>query len=61
MGSRYWHQRSVLVTGATGLLGFWLVKELMRLGSPTVFLVRDHSPKSNLVREGLLDRLCVVR
>jgi CDP-glucose 4,6-dehydratase len=61
MRSSYWHQRSVLVTGATGLLGGWLVKELMRLGAQTVVLVRDHAPKSNLVREGLLDHLCVVR
>ncbi len=52
MGS-YWKGKKVFVTGATGLMGGWLVKALMREGAEIVALIRDHAPKSMLVREGL--------
>ncbi|KKQ50017.1 MAG: hypothetical protein US69_C0001G0045 [candidate division TM6 bacterium GW2011_GWF2_38_10] len=42
----YWHQRNVLVTGATGLLGPWLVNELLRQGAHVSVLVRDLVPES---------------
>jgi len=41
-----WRDRPVLVTGATGLVGSWLVKRLSDLGADLVCLVRDWIPRS---------------
>jgi CDP-glucose 4,6-dehydratase len=54
---RYWYQRPVFVTGATGLLGGWLVKELVAREAAVVALVRDASPLSLLAREGVMQRI----
>lgn len=56
-----WAHRNVFVTGATGLLGSWLTRDLVELGANVVVLVRDWVPRSELVRTGLLDRVVVVR
>jgi CDP-glucose 4,6-dehydratase len=56
----FWKGKKVLVTGATGLMGGWLVKALMRDGAEIVAMVRDHTPKSMLVREGLLAQIANV-
>lgn len=56
-----WKGRSVLVTGATGLLGSAMTAELIRLGADVVCLVRDWVPGSELVRSGDLARSRVVR
>ncbi len=61
MNSSLWRDRPTLVTGATGLLGSWLVRELMRLGADIVCLVRDWVPDSEMVRSKLLDRVKTVR
>ena len=36
-----WSTRRVLVTGATGFVGSWLLKALVRSGAQVVALVRD--------------------
>lgn len=59
--SRFWKGKPVLVTGATGLMGGWLVKALRREGADVVALIRDHAPHSMLLREGLVDQIAVVR
>jgi len=51
----------VLVTGATGLLGGWLVRRLRDSGADVVCLVRDWVPQRELVRSRLLDQVKVVR
>ncbi|HEU4432223.1 MAG TPA: NAD-dependent epimerase/dehydratase family protein, partial [Pyrinomonadaceae bacterium] len=51
----------MFVTGASGLLGSWLVRRLLRAGADVVCLVRDWVPQSELVRGGLLDNVKVVR
>jgi CDP-glucose 4,6-dehydratase len=56
-----WDGRPVFVTGATGLLGSWLVPELVRRGASVVALVRDGSPRSRLVRDGWLSRIATVQ
>ncbi len=56
-----WRDRNVLVTGATGLLGAWLVEELLHRGANVICLVRDWVPGSRLVRERIIDRVTVVR
>ena len=52
--------KRVFVTGATGLMGGWLVKALLREGAEVVALVRDQTPKSMLVTEGILSQIAVV-
>ena len=42
----------MLVTGATGLVGCWLVSDLLDAGADVVCLVRDWVPQSELVRSG---------
>lgn len=44
----YWKRKRVFVTGASGLVGGWLVEELLRSGAEVVCLVRDWVPKSYL-------------
>ncbi len=56
----HWAGRTALVTGATGFLGGWLVKELAARGASVVALMRDHEPRSMLVSEGWLDRISAV-
>jgi CDP-glucose 4,6-dehydratase len=61
MQNDHWRDRSVFVTGATGLLGGWLVKELLQRTARVVALVRDDAPRSLFAREGLAARVEVVR
>jgi CDP-glucose 4,6-dehydratase len=49
------------VTGATGLVGGWLVTRLLDEGAAVVCLVRDSVPQSQFVRAGLAARVTVVR
>ena len=56
----FWQDRPTLVTGATGLLGGWLVRRLLDAGADVVCLVRDWVPQSEFVRGRLMDRVKVV-
>jgi len=56
-----WRDRNVLVTGATGLLGGWLVEALLARGAHVVAIVRDGVPRSRLVAERIVDRVDVAR
>ena len=57
----FWRDRRVFVTGATGLVGGWLVKRLVEAEADVVCLVRDWIPQSELNQSGLLDKVSVVR
>ena len=57
----FWKDHSVLVTGATGLVGSWLVRRLLDAGADVVCLVRDWVPQSELVRSRAIERVKVVR
>lgn len=59
--SAFWQDRPVCVTGATGLVGSWLVKSLIGAGADVVCLIRDRVPQSELERSHLVDRIKVVR
>src|SRR5262245_47976068 len=59
--NKFWRERSVLVTGATGLLGSWLTKALVDRGASVVALIRDWVPESELFGSGILERISVVR
>jgi len=55
-----WSDRRVFVTGATGIVGAWLVRRLLDEGADVVALVRDWDPQSELVRSGDINRVAVV-
>jgi CDP-glucose 4,6-dehydratase len=57
----FWRDRSVFVTGASGMLGSWLTEALTSRGARVTCLLRDWTPESRLVRSGLLERVSVVR
>jgi CDP-glucose 4,6-dehydratase len=57
----FWLDRPTFVTGATGLVGGWLVRRLVSMGADVVCLVRDWVPQSELVRSSLADRVKIVR
>lgn len=59
--SKFWQDRPTLVTGATGLVGSWLVKRLLVTGADVVCLVRDRVPQSELARSRAIDRVKIVR
>lgn len=56
----FWRQRRVFVTGASGLLGSWLVEALLREGADVTCLVRDWVPASRLIASGAIQRTTVV-
>jgi CDP-glucose 4,6-dehydratase len=57
----FWLDRPTFVTGATGLVGGWLVRRLLDQGADVVCLVRDWVPGSELVRSSLVESTKVVR
>jgi len=61
MSPNFWRDRPVLVTGATGMLGSWLVRRLQQHRAAVVCLVRDWVPASECLRTGLLAQTSVVR
>ncbi|HVG68286.1 MAG TPA: NAD-dependent epimerase/dehydratase family protein [Gaiellales bacterium] len=50
--SEFWRDRAVLVTGATGLLGSWMVDGLLARGAWVVALVRDIVPDALFLTGG---------
>jgi CDP-glucose 4,6-dehydratase len=55
----FWRHRPTLVTGATGLVGGWLVRALEEAGASVVILVRDWVPQSAVLNAG--SRAFIVR
>ncbi len=58
--NRYWRDKHVFVTGATGIVGSWLTEALVEQGAYVVALVHDWDPQSDLIRTGIISRLNVV-
>lgn len=56
----FWAGRRVLVTGATGIVGSWVVKDLVSKSAEVVALVLDANPRSELYRSGLINHVTVV-
>jgi CDP-glucose 4,6-dehydratase len=54
MTNREWEGRTALVTGASGLIGSWLVQRLIAEGATVVALVQDDDPHTELVRSGAI-------
>jgi len=59
--SGFWKNRKVFVTGATGLLGSWLVEGLLARGAEVVALVRDGVPRSRFHLAQLDKKIITVR
>jgi len=59
--NEFWADRTVFVTGATGLLGSRLVQSLIERNASVVALVRDWIPESELFQPNLLSKIIVVR
>ena len=57
----FWGDRSVLITGCTGLLGSWMVAELVERGAKVTGLVRDLVPQSRLYTDNWADKINIVR
>lgn len=57
----FWDQRPAFVTGATGLVGGWLVGRLVEAGADVTCLVRDWVPQSMLLAGEVQRRVNVVR
>ena len=55
-----WSESRVLVTGATGIVGSWLVKSLLEQGAFVATLIRDWNPQSEFIRSGDVKRTTVV-
>ncbi|RJP24574.1 MAG: NAD-dependent epimerase/dehydratase family protein [Candidatus Abyssobacteria bacterium SURF_5] len=58
---QWWLDRTVLVTGASGLVGSCLTRKLLDLKADAVCLVRDWVPQSEFVRSSLMEKVKVVR
>lgn len=56
----YWKEKTVLITGATGFVGFWLAKHLVEEEAHVVALIRDWDPNCQLIRTGLVSKIQVV-
>jgi CDP-glucose 4,6-dehydratase len=56
----FWKEKRVLVTGATGLVGSWVTKDLVDRGAMLVALVMDADPYSELYRSGYIQRIHVI-
>lgn len=58
--SDFWRNRRVFVTGATGIVGSWLIDELLQSGAHVAALVRDDDQRSELFRSKAIERVAVV-
>jgi len=56
----FWSHRRVFITGATGLVGSWLARDLVESGVYVVALVRDWDPLSEFMRSGTVHKTAVV-
>lgn len=60
MPNKFWRDRPVLVTGASGLLGSWLTRRLVAEGANVVCLLRDWVPQSEFVQTRQPEKVSVV-
>ena len=56
----FWRNKNVFITGATGLLGSWMVEDFLERGANIVALIRDKVPQSYLHLSGNIDKINIV-
>lgn len=59
--NKFWQDRRVFVTGGSGLVGGWLVDELLQQGADVIVLLRDWVPNSRLLANDSLKAANIVR
>jgi len=59
--NNFWKEKRVLVTGATGLVGSWLVKSLVEKEASVVALIRDHDPQSEFFRSQIAQKTALIQ
>jgi CDP-glucose 4,6-dehydratase len=52
--------KNVFVTGATGIVGYWLTSHLYQLGAEVTIYMRDFVPKSSLIKSTIFSKVNVV-
>ena len=52
--------KNVFVTGASGIVGYWLVSYLHNIGAQVTIYLRDFVPKSSLIKSQLFGKVNVV-
>ncbi len=57
----YFNDKSVFITGASGLIGSWLVKDLLDKKAQITCLIRDYVPNSMFFSEGLDKKVNIAR
>lgn len=60
MNTGYFKNKNILVTGATGLLGPWLIKELLEDQANITTLIRDYVPTSLFFSEKIFKQVTAV-
>jgi CDP-glucose 4,6-dehydratase len=58
---KHWIDRPVLVTGASGLVGSWLVRDLVEAKADVICLIRDFVPESIFFHDGWSQRVTTVQ
>lgn len=58
---KFWQDRRVFITGGSGLVGGWLVEELLRQKAEVIVLVRDWVASSQLLSKNTLSKATLVR
>jgi CDP-glucose 4,6-dehydratase len=61
MIKKYWRNKNIFITGATGFLGSWLTKYLLEENSNITALVRDWVPGSDLINNKIIDKVNIIR
>jgi CDP-glucose 4,6-dehydratase len=57
----FWQGRHVFVTGAAGLVGSWLIQNLLRVRARVVALIHHPDPQSNLYRSRFYRDISIVQ
>lgn len=55
--NNFWNGKKVAVTGATGIVGSWLVKKLLTSGADVTALIYETDPVSELIRSGDIEKI----
>lgn len=53
-------ENNILITGATGIIGYWLASRLREIGAEVTVYMRDFVPKSELIKSSIFGKVNVV-
>jgi CDP-glucose 4,6-dehydratase len=57
----FWQDRPTFVTGASGLVGMWLVRRLLDLKADVICLARDWVPERELLQPPIMNQVKIIR